>query len=126
MKINFKVTNLELTPEILDYCRDKLESIDKLLSQDDGAFMEVELGKTTQHHKQGEIFRTEANLHTSLKNFRSESVAEDLYATIDEVKDELATEVKRFRKKRGTLLRRGGRMVKDLLRGVYNYKWRKH
>lgn len=126
MKISFKATNFELTPEILSYCRDKLANLEKLLAGDESALMEVELGKTTRHHKHGEIFRTEVNLRTAGRSFRSEATAEDLYATVDEVKDELFTEVKRYRKKRGALLRWGGRLVKDLLRGVYNHKWRKH
>ena len=125
MKINFQGTNLELTAETLDYCREKLGGLEKFLAGDDSAFMEVELGKTTRHHKQGEVFRAEVNFHTVAHRFRSEAVAEDLYAAIDEVKDELLTEVKRYRKRQGTLLRRGGRLVKNFLRGVYHYKWRK-
>ena len=125
MKINFQATQLELTPETLDYCREKLDGLHKLLIEDYSAGIEVELGKTTRHHKHGEIFRAEMNLHTAGKNFRAEAVAEDLYSAIDEVKDELVSEVKRYRKKQGALLRRGGRRVKDFLRGVYNYKWRK-
>ena len=126
MKINFQGTNLELTAETLDYCREKLGGLDKFLAGDEDAFLEVELGKTTRHHKQGEVFRAEANLHTAARHFRSEAVAEDFYVAIDEVKDELLTEVKRYRKRQGTLLRRGGRLVKDFLRGVYHYQWRKH
>mgnify|MGYP001615987025 FL=1 len=125
MKINFKATNLELTPETLDYCREKLAGLDKLLAGDESVFLDVELGKTTRHHKQGQVFRAEMNLRTAGRSFRSEAIAEDLYAAIDEVKDELQSEVKRYRKKQGTLLRRGGRRVKDFIRGVYNYKWRK-
>lgn len=125
MKINFKATQFELTAEITNYCQEKLNSLEKLLSDDESAFVDVELGKTTEHHKQGEIFRAEFNLHTAGKNFRAEAVAEDLYLAIDEVKNELLGEVKRYRKKQGAMLRRGGRAVKDFLRGVYNYKWRK-
>ena len=126
MKINFKTTNLELAPETLDYCREKLDGLDKLLAGDESVFIDVELGKTTRHHKQGEVFRAEMNLRTAGRSFRSEAVAEDLYAAIDEVKDELSSEVKRYRKKQGTLMRRGGRLMKDFVRGIYNYKWRKH
>jgi len=126
MKINFKATNLELTSETLDYCREKLDGLDKLLAVDESVFLEVELGKTTRHHKQGEVFRAEMNLRTAGRRFRSEAVAEDLYTAIDEVKDELSSEVKRYRKKRGTLIRRGGRLVKDFIRGVYNYRWWRH
>ena len=126
MKINFQGTNLELTAETLDYCREKLSGLRKFLAEEESVFMEVELGKTTRHHRQGEVFRAEVNLHSAVGRFRSEAVAEDLYAAIDEVKDELLTEIKRYRKRQGTLLRRSGRLVKDFLRGVYHYKWRKH
>src|SRR3989344_8800321 len=104
MKINFKATNLQLTPEISDYCRDKFNHLDKFIPNDESVFIDVELEKTTQHHKHGEIFRAEVNLHTASHRFRAEAVAEDLYAAIDEAKDELSAEVKRYQKKRGALL----------------------
>jgi putative sigma-54 modulation protein len=119
MKINFKATNLQLTAEISDYCRDKLNHLDKFIPADESVFMDVELGKTTQHHKHGEIFRAEVNFHTASRHFRAEAVAEDLYAAIDEAKDELSAEVKRYQKKRGALVRRGGRMIKNLLKKIY-------
>ena len=119
MKINFKATNLQLTPEILDYCRDKFNHLDKFIPDDESVFMDVELGKTTQHHKHGEIFRAEVNLHTAGRHFRAEAVAEDLYLAIDEAKDELSMEVKRNRKKQGALIRRGGRLIKNLLKKIY-------
>ncbi|MEK7622205.1 MAG: ribosome-associated translation inhibitor RaiA [Patescibacteria group bacterium] len=126
MKINFKATNLTLTPAILDYCREKLGHLDKFLVDDENVFTEVEVGKTTRHHKHGEVFRAEINLHLAGHRLRAEATTEDLYAAVDEAKDELVSEVKRYRKRQGTLIRRGGRLVKDFLHGVYNYQWRKH
>ena len=126
MKINFQATNLNLGPEILDYCREKLSHLEKLVAGDENAFIDVEIGKTTRHHKQGEIFRTEMSLHLNGKRFRSEEITEDFYASIDKAKDELSSKIKRYQKRQSTLVRRGGRLVKNFLRGVYNYKWRKH
>jgi|SRR3989338_1485850 len=126
MRINFKATNLELNNEWRDYVIDKLAVIEKLIDSRetlDEGLAEVELGRVNQHHKHGNVFRAEINLHWSGRRFRSESAAGDLYAAIDEVKDELLREIKTWRKKQGTMLRRGARAVKKLLRGIYD--WRK-
>ncbi len=126
MRINFKATNLELNNEWRDYVIDKLTVIEKLIDNretGDEGLAEVELGRINQHHKHGKVFRAEINLRWSGRHFRSESEAGDLYTAIDEVKDELLREIKTWRKKHGTLLRRGARAVKKLLRGIYD--WRK-
>ncbi|MBI4136354.1 MAG: ribosome-associated translation inhibitor RaiA [Candidatus Vogelbacteria bacterium] len=128
MKINFQATNLELNNEWRNYIINKLAVIEKLLDRretGDEGLAEVELGRVNQHHKHGNVFRAEINLHWSGHRFRSESEAGDLYTAIDEVKDELLREIKTWRKKQGKMLRRGARALKNFLRGVYNYKWPK-
>lgn len=122
MKINFQATNLELNNECRDYVIEKLAVIEKLVDgreTRDECLAEIELGRVNQHHKHGNVFRAEINLRWSGHRFRSESEAGDLYAAIDEVKDELLREIKTWRKKQGTLIRRGGRLVKNFLRGFY-------
>lgn len=121
MKINFQATNIGLTDEIKNYIADKLRVIDKLLVPAAGEelFGEVEVGKISHHHKHGAVYRAEINLHWAGRYFRSEATASDLYAAIDDTKDELVRELKTWRKKQGTLIRRGGRLVKNFLRGIY-------
>ncbi len=120
MKINFKGTNLELSNKIRAHVEEKLTTIAKLLADGNGGsdfLAEVELGRTTDHHKHGEVFRAEVNLRVAGQYFRSEATTPDLYASIDEVKDELLREVKTWKKKQGTLFRRGARRIKNLFRG---------
>ena len=124
MKINIKVTGMELTPPIESHLHEKFSQVGKFLgSRNDNARAEIEVGKTTQHHKHGEVFRAEINLHASGQHFYFDHTAEDLYAAIEMVKDGIISEVRNSSEKRHTLLRRGGRKIKDMLRGIN--PWRK-
>lgn len=127
MKINIKSTNIHLNSETSDYLQKKLDMLDRLIDPNDtSVFCEVEVGKSTNHHKNGDIFRTEINLTKDGKFFRA--VAEDttLNASIDEAKDQILGELKNYKSKRTTLLRRGGATVKNLIKGVGGYRpWRR-
>ena len=89
MNIQIKNTNLELTQAISDYLYKKLSDLENLVSHHDkDALCRVEIGKTTKHHKSGDVFRAEINLRMKGENVYVVSEREDLYAAIDEVKDE--------------------------------------
>ncbi|MEK7208772.1 MAG: ribosome-associated translation inhibitor RaiA [Patescibacteria group bacterium] len=120
MKINFKGTNLELNDQLRSYVLLKLEALDKILALErikDEGLATVELGRVNQHHKHGDVFRAEINLHWSGRYFRAEAESGDLYAAVDEVKDELLREIKSQRQRQGTIVRRGARLVKKWLSG---------
>jgi putative sigma-54 modulation protein len=78
--------------------------------------VEVEIGRTTKHHQAGDIFRAEINLSINGKLFRVESEQESLYAAIDEVRDDLEREIKKFKEKRETIFIRGARSIKKKLK----------
>lgn len=119
MKINIKATNIHLTPEISDYLQKKLDMLDRMIdSNDTSVFCEVEVGKTTNHHKTGDVFRTEINLTRDGKFFRAVSEESTINASIDEAKDEILSELKNYKSKRMTLMRRGGAQIKNLIKGV--------
>lgn len=122
MKINIKTSGIELTPAITGYVYEKLEYLNKHLVGVDAETIvaDVEVGKTTHHHHKGEVFRAEINLSVNGVFYRTETIEEDLYAAIDKAKDAMALELERGKGKRETLLRRGGRFVKGLLRGWGN------
>ena len=62
MQIKIKATNLALTPSISDYAKKRVEMLEKFIAEgSENALIKVEVGKTTQHHKRGEIFRAEIN-----------------------------------------------------------------
>lgn len=117
LNIRFKATNMELTPAIRDYAETKVRMLERLLdARDEDPFVQVEIGKTTQHHQSGEIFRAELDLSTSHTKLRATSEKEDLYAAIDTAKDELEYEIQKGKEKRTSMLRKGGRIMKNLMR----------
>lgn len=119
MNINIKGTGMELTSAITDYVTEKVDGVSKFLRPEDAgnALVQVEIGKTTQHHHGGAVFRAEVNLRIPGGYFRAVSEQEDLYAAIDDMKDELAREIKSAKDKHKTLIRRGGAMIKKFYRG---------
>jgi len=118
-----KGTGMGITPAI-ESATDKLvQSLDKYVdSNDTSARADIEIGRTTTHHKSGEVFRAEVNFHSRLGSLRAESEKEDLYAAIIAVKDELVETLRSKRSKRSDFVRRSGLAVKNMLKGL---PWRK-
>jgi len=119
MRISIKATNIDLTEPLRLYVTERVESVQKLTTiPEESLHAAVEIGKTTHHHKQGDIFRSEVNFHLAHTLVRAVAVKDDLYAAIDEMKDELARELTSFKDKDRTLVRRGASMVKGMMKGV--------
>ena len=117
MKINIKATGIELTPAISSYVHKKIGSVSKYLPKNTGDVVaQVEVGKITEHHRLGEIFRAEVHLVGGLDIYAAEET-EDIYASIDKVKDEIITELKRATGKQQTLTRRGAAVFKAAAKG---------
>lgn len=119
MNVNIQATGIELTSAIKEYIEKKLSLIEeKLVGEPENATAAVEVGKTTEHHQTGDIFRAETVLILHDGGQRIVAVAEkdDLYAAIDEMKDTLERELVKKKDKTRTLRRRGAGLMKRLLR----------
>ncbi len=115
-----KGTNMELTQAISNYATKKVSQLEKFVSADDtSAAVDIEVGKTTAHHHAGDVFRAEFNLFVGGKQYNAVSQKEDLYAALDDVKDEIARELSKTKTRTRDLARRGGAMVKDMVRGFF-------
>lgn len=90
---------MELTSAIREYTEEKLSHLDELLPEDPSILADVEVGKTTNHHHKGDVFRCEVNLRVPGNLLRVEKVEEDLYKAIDKVKDHLARQIREWREK---------------------------
>lgn len=124
MKINIKVTNLILTPELSAYVEKKLQKIGQILNNE-SALISVELAKITEHHKNGEIFRAEIKISQAGEDYYAKKESVDILSAVDEVKDEIISEVTKDKGKKRNLLRKGERMVKDMMRGFPWINFRK-
>jgi len=98
MQIDIKGTNMELTQAIKDYVNEKIGSLEKFFDQILEA--RVDVGTTSKHHQKGKIFRAEANLEVPQKHIlRAEAEREDLYMAINEVKNDLQIQLKKYKEK---------------------------
>ncbi len=119
INIALKGLHMDITPAIREYTENKVRMLEKFLhANEEDIYIEIELGKTTGHHQNGDIFRAEMTLIAPRITLRTEAQKVDLYAAIDAVKDELAEELKKQKNRKETLMRKGGRMIKDVMRRI--------
>lgn len=121
MKYNVKTTDFPLTPAISEYLDKRINHLDKFInsSSEDSIMCYVEVGKTTGHHKTGDLFKAEFTLHLGGKVFRASVEKEDLYSAIDVVTEEMVEELKSFKDKKKSLFKRGALKIKSIVKGFY-------
>lgn len=120
MKINIKATGIELTPAISDYVTKRVSSLDKFLDKDNPSIVaNVEVGKDTQHHKTGEVFKGEIHIVGGGHDQYVVRFEPDLYAAIDMAKDEMKLELTRDKGKKESLTRKSARAVKNAMKGLF-------
>jgi ribosomal subunit interface protein len=121
VKIIIKTKNLELTESLSEYIEKKLFSLKKFLDifkKDEQrktlseVFVDIE--KETKHHRKGDIFLTEALINLPGKKIIAKAKQDDLYRSINEVKSELAKEIKKYKLKITEMKRREQRKVKNI------------
>lgn len=119
MKITVRASGIELTPAISSYVEKKISSIEKYLNKEnvDTALAQVEVGKSTHHHKSGNVFRAEVHITGGGLDLYAVSKMDDLYAAIDMVKDEMVHNMLQLKGKRETLTRKGAKIMKNAMRG---------
>ncbi|MDP1538850.1 MAG: ribosome-associated translation inhibitor RaiA [bacterium] len=117
MKIVIKTKNLKLDRSLENFIEEKINDLEKYFDSFFGKGKPkveawVEIGKETMHHKKGPFFRTECQIQLPRKDIRAESISENLYLSINEVKDELQRELKNYKNKMTAKMKRGARVLK--------------
>lgn len=119
MKINIQGKNIEITHAIHDYVLKRVTNLEKLLSGMEGDVqVNFEIGKSNNHHKNGEVFHADCSIKINGKNFHASVDTEDLYGAIDSIKDKLFHEINKDKNRAQTLLYRGARSVKKMMKGL--------
>ena len=119
MSTNIKATNIELTDAIKDYVNKNLLGLDRFITDPkEDLIIQVEVGKTTRHHKSGDYFRAEFNVDISGKKFYVSAKKDNLYGAIDEAREALFRKIDYSKNKERTLLRRGAKSIKKMIRGL--------
>lgn len=108
MNIIVKTKNFELTPSLREFVESKIGSLEKyfdLLREDNDSSLVseidavVEVGKTTLHHRKGDICRAEVLLTFHRNNLRAAKSADDLEKAIVAVRDDLQRQITDFKEK---------------------------
>jgi ribosomal subunit interface protein len=118
---NIKATNIELTEAIREYIEKRLLTAEKFVKADSIENAYVIVGKTTNHHKNGDVFRAEFNMVIGGKKFIVFSEKEDLFAAIDDAHDQLVREITSSNSRTRALFRRGAQKIKAMIRYVPHF-----
>ncbi|OGZ94198.1 MAG: hypothetical protein A2633_01105 [Candidatus Sungbacteria bacterium RIFCSPHIGHO2_01_FULL_47_32] len=120
MKLSLKATGFKFDEALRIYTVKKIvEPVKKFLSRGEllnTAMLDVEIGRTSSHHKKGLVWRAEANLAIPHAFFRAEAEAEDVRSAIDILEAEIAREVLKYKQKKIQKAKRGARLVKAELK----------
>ncbi len=109
---------MELTVPVSGYINNSLSKIKKFIGNKDEIIIFVEVAKTTNHHKQGDVFKAEFNLEVSGTKFYVLSEKEDLYKAIDQAKHDMIRQIKGSKERKKTLFKRGSISVKKMIKGI--------
>lgn len=122
MKINLQAKNMDLTPAIHKYVLKRITNLEKLLTNIENKQGKVmanfEVSRSTNHHKSGDVFHADCLINIDGKEFYSSADKEDLYEAVDSVRDSLYAEINKSKDRRQTLLHRGARSVKKMMKGL--------
>lgn len=120
MRHNIKTTDFSLTPAIRDYVEGRVNHLDRFINpaHKELPLCDVEIGKTTNHHKNGDLFKAEFTVTIGSKSFRAECEAEDLYTALDKATEDMTEELKSFKDKKVSLIKKGGSKIKEILRQI--------
>lgn len=113
-----KTTGMEITPAISEYVHKKIDALERFIESESVALAEVEIGRTTNHHHKGDVYKAEINFTLEKDIFRAVAIQSDLYVAIDVMKDNIMQEVTKAKKKRFALFRKGQQKIKDAMRKI--------
>lgn len=103
MNVEIKAINMELTASLREYVEKKVEMLEKFMSiphapQDQTAFIELEK-LTGEHHKKGDVFRAVLQFDLGVQLLRVEKISQDMYKSIEKVKDEMERQLIRYKER---------------------------
>ncbi len=113
--ITFKHNNSGTSNSIHSFVSQKLASLEKYIGDETDVKVEVEFEKVVSH-KSGPICRVEVNIWVAGTLYRAQNTQETFEAAVDVVKDELDQAMRKKSEKKGSLIRQGGRKLKEMMR----------
>jgi putative sigma-54 modulation protein len=119
MNVNIKATNIDLTDAIRDYVHSKISALEKIINNEENVNLFIEIGKESNHHNKGEdVYMCEVRMRFAGKDYYVKNFNADLYAAVDQTKDDLLRDVNADKKRGQTLFIRGARSLKKRIKGM--------
>ncbi len=119
MQIHFKAMNYEIPLAVREFAEKKLSALSKFLGSEEKGESDiyVELGRETEAHAHGRVWRAELNFDQDGKRFRAVATEESLEDAIDRSIEDLTRELRTNKGRKESIMRRGGGVFKNMLRG---------
>ncbi len=113
MRLTIKATGIEHTNAIDAYVIKRLRELERVLEpKEKSELARIDVGMDSKHHKKGDVFYAEITFRARKKAFRARAHSENLYAAIDEMKDEVVREVREHHDRTRALAKEGAREMK--------------
>jgi ribosome-associated translation inhibitor RaiA len=125
MDIHFKTDGYERTIDVTSFATKKVETLSKYLGKESltgETQVFVTLGKETKAHHTGKIWKAEINLDSEGVRYNAKSLEEHMEDAVTKAVKEMASELRKARKKKTTLLKRGGAFIKNSLREINSFR----
>lgn len=118
MNIRIKATNITLTSGITDYVNKSLGKIDKFVSDNPTIQCDVELSRTNNHHKNGDVFGAEIHIVGEGIDAYARVEHDELNFAINDARDEIVHKLHSIKGKKLSYMRRSGAIMKAMMKGV--------
>lgn len=111
--ISFKHTDTDVDYNLQQILINKLEPLQKYYEEP--TIIEVEFRKEAPKNS-GEVYVVEINCTVKGNLYRAVATEESFEKGIDKARNELDKEMRRAKKKRGSLFRKGARRIKEMMK----------
>lgn len=117
MDITIKGTKYDVTPEVTKLVTKRVATLEKFLKSMPEAHVYVELEKVQPLQQNGPIWRAECMLQIPGEVIRAEATEHSFDTAVPKAVGDLSREIRKYKNKRNSLGKKGGAMLKAMLRG---------
>jgi len=109
--------NIELTSDIEEYVRMRIQKLSKIVQRMEPASIRVEVGKPlSRRRREGDLFYAELTASIQGKNFHSNKTDLSVFRAVEKARSDMHQKIIKWKKKERGAQRKQGAIIKRLLR----------
>ena len=120
MRVNIRQKNIEVTPALREYIEEKIIRVAERFLQGQAStdlpILDVEVERTTAHHRKGDVYRVAAKLCGGKQCFYANARHADVRSACDLLEEELQREMYAKKNRITAMFKRGARAFKRHMR----------